>query len=179
MPFLHTGHNCQALFLKLSIILVCRTKGVWHEADRMILLKKNSAYGTVTCLLEGLQEGWRHNSAMLLWRLWGSWLTWMPPWTPDKRNSVSSLVKSLSGRTVWDRFWQNLAKDWHIPRKRCYFAWFRLYSFVSKPVSHKWNRAGLELHFFRGKSKIVFIAPLKVRFWSWSISASSLVSPQP
>ena len=28
MPFLHTGHNRQALFLNLSIVIFCSTKGV-------------------------------------------------------------------------------------------------------------------------------------------------------
>ena len=33
------------------------------------------------------------------------------------RNAESSLVKSLNGRTVSDKLWQNLLKYWHMPRK--------------------------------------------------------------
>ena len=37
----------------------------------------------------------------------------------DHRNEEFSFVKSLSGRTVSDTFWQNLLRYWHMPRKRC------------------------------------------------------------
>ena len=40
-------------------------------------------------------------------------------WLFDHRNIEFSFVKSLNGRTVSDKLWQNLPRYWHMPRKCC------------------------------------------------------------
>ena len=40
-------------------------------------------------------------------------------WLFDHRNVEFSFVKSLSGRIVSDKLWQNLLRYSHMPRKRC------------------------------------------------------------
>ena len=111
-------------------------------------------------------------------------------WLFDHRNRTSSLVKSLNGKTVSDKLWQNLLKYWHMPRKRCTpdlsvgvgisVIAVTLAGSGSTPLSvslcpMKVTEWDLNCDFFAEsrRSWLLHFSNRLVRFLSWSMSASS------
>lgn len=112
----------------------------------------------------------------------------------DNRNTESSWVRSLNGRTVSDRLWLNLFRYWHIPRNCCTPALsvgdgisvmvviFRGSGYTPLSVSlcpTKVTEGDLNWSFFTESQRLWLLNVFNnfVRFLSWSTSASSFVSP--
>ena len=107
-------------FLDLSIIFFLSHRGCvtwsWQDGPPEVRL---CLWSCQMLLLEGWQQGWHLNSAVLYvveaMRVLAELNA--TSWMSDQRNSVPSLVRSLNGRTVSNRFCQNLDKYWHLPQE--------------------------------------------------------------
>ena len=114
----------------------------------------------------------------------------------DHTNTASCLVKSLRGMTVLDRFGQNFLRYWHMSKKRRTAAFSAglgnsltastsdaSYSTLLSVSLYPINVTLLALNwsFFADSRRLqsLLLSRRATRFRSWSMSASSFVSPHP